>query len=213
MVNADLIKGNELYRKSYFKQNEQRLVELARKGQKPKVLFIGCADSRIDPNLMTQATPGDLFVLRNVGNFVAPYKADEDFHATAAGIEYAVSVLNVSEIIICGHTHCGACEALYQLIDDNPAMVHTKTWLSLGQKARILAQETMGPDVSRAALLRQTEMISVVTQIEHLLTYPAVSEGVAAGRITIHGWMFDIETGRITYYDPDACRFVALPDA
>lgn len=171
-------------------------MDLAHKGQSPKVLFIGCADSRITPSLMTQSQPGDLFILRNVGNFVAPYKVDEDFHAMAAGIEYAVSVLKVSEIIICGHTHCGACEALYKEIDD-PDLIHTKTWLTLGRRAKKLAITSLGPDAPHEALLRQTEKISVVTQVEHLLTYPAVRRG---------GQEQDTDDSRLDVRHRDGCH-------
>ena len=130
--------GNELFQKAYFKQNEKVLLELAENGQNPKTLFIGCSDSRVIPDLIIQSNPGDLFVIRNVGNFVPPFKPDEDYHSTASGIEYAVSVLNVSEIIICGHSHCGAINHLFQTIED-PSLTHTKKWLDLGEKAKSMA--------------------------------------------------------------------------
>lgn len=116
--------GNQLF-KAYFKKNKESLLKLVTSGQSPKALFIGCSDSRVIPDMIVQTNPGDLFVVRNVGNFVPPYKLDNDFHSTATGIEYAVSVLNVDEIIICGHTHCGACNHLYQKITDD-SLVHTK---------------------------------------------------------------------------------------
>ena len=206
---STLLKGNELFKKSYFKKNEKELLDLAENGQHPKALFIGCADSRVVPNLITHASPGDLFVIRNVGNFVAPFKPDEDFHATASGIEYAVSALNVSEIIICGHTHCGAIEALYSGVDTS-AFIHTKKWLTLGDKAKSLAVMAIGEEADKTELLRLTEKLSVVTQIENLLTYPYVKEKVDAGTLHIHGWVYDIETGQIEYYDPDESVYRAL---
>ena len=101
-----LLQGNAFFQRNYFRKHESQLLDLVAHGQHPRALFIGCADSRVIPSLITNAPPGQLFVLRNVGNFVAPYKPDEDYHATAAGIEYAVTALNVAEVIICGHTHC-----------------------------------------------------------------------------------------------------------
>jgi carbonic anhydrase len=206
---STLLDGNEMFKNSYFKKHEKELLDLVEFGQSPKALFIGCADSRVIPNLITQTAPGELFVLRNVGNFVAPYKPDEDYHATASGIEYAVSALEVSEIIICGHTHCGAIASLYTDIDAKP-FVHTKKWLSLGKDAQALALRTLGDDAEKEELLRLTEKLSVVSQIEHLLTYPFVKERVDAGTLHLHGWMYDIANGDIEYYDPDACEFKSL---
>ncbi|MDY0116612.1 MAG: carbonic anhydrase [Sulfurimonadaceae bacterium] len=204
-----ILEGNELFQKSYFKKHEKELLALVENGQQPKALFICCADSRVVPGLITYTDPGELFVLQNVGNFVAPYKPDEDYHATAAGIEYAVSELNISEIIICGHTHCGAIETLYKDIDDKH-LIHTKKWLSLGNKAKSLALLSLGKDADENLLFRLTEKLSVVTQIENLLTYPYVKERVENGTLFIHGWMYDIETGDIEYYDPDEHAFISL---
>jgi len=207
--NSELLSGNDIFKNSYFKQHEKELLDLADNGQHPKALFIGCADSRVIPNLITQSNPGDLFVIRNVGNFVAPYKPDKDFHSTASGIEYAVIALEVKEIIICGHTHCGAIEALYMDMSDSK-MIHAKKWLSLGNKAKDLALKSIKNPSNKTELLRLTEKLSVVTQIENLLSYPVVKEKVDAGEINIHGWIYDIESGDIEFYDPDESLFKSL---
>lgn len=204
--------GNELFQRAYFKKNEKELLKLVTNGQRPKALFIGCSDSRVIPEIMLQSNPGDLFVIRNVGNFVPPYKEDEDYHGTGAGIEYAVSVLNVKEIIICGHTHCGACKALYEKID-NPALVHVKKWLDLGEKAKSMAMLSMGKNADKEELLRMTEKFSIISQIENLLTYPFVKKKLDNDEIFIHGWYYDIETGNIDYYDPDKYEFIPLNEA
>ena len=203
-------KGNQLFR-TYFKKNKESLLELVRSGQSPKALFIGCADSRVLPNLMVQSDPGDLFVIRNVGAFVPPYKPDEDFHATASGIEYAVSVLNVKEIIICGHSHCGACKHLYETIEDS-SLIHTKKWLELGESAKTSAILSLGKDAPTEDLLRLTEKLSITKQIENILTYPNVKKRFENGDLHIHGWYYDIETGNIDYYDADSYNFVPLKD-
>lgn len=203
-------KGNELFR-TYFKNNQDSLLELVKSGQSPKALFIGCSDSRVIPDLMVQADPGDLFVIRNVGNFVPPYKPDNDFHSTASGIEYAVSVLNVQEIIICGHTHCGACQHLYEAIED-PSLVHTKKWLELGESAKTSAILSLGINAPKEELLRLTEKLSVIKQIENILTYPRVKNKFENGSLHIHGWYYDIETGRIDYYNAETYEFLPLKD-
>ncbi|WP_457748181.1 carbonic anhydrase [Sulfurimonas sp.] len=203
-------KGNQLFR-TYFKKNKESLLKLAKSGQSPKALFIGCSDSRVIPDMMLQTNPGDLFVIRNVGNFVPPYKPDEDFHATASGIEYAVSVLKVQEIIICGHTHCGACRALYEPLED-PSLIHTKKWLELGESAKTSAILSLGANANREELLRLTEKLSVVKQIENILTYPNVKRKFEDGTLHIHGWCYDIETGKIDYYNAETYEFSPLKD-
>ena len=202
--------GNKLFR-SYFKKNKEALLQLVTSGQSPKALFIGCSDSRVIPDLMVQSDPGDLFVIRNVGNFVPPYKPDEDFHATASGIEYAVSALEVKEVIICGHTHCGACAALYKEIED-PSLIHTKKWLELGKSAKTSAILSLGVNAPKEELLRLTEKLSIMKQIDNILTYPIIKTRFEAGTLSIHGWYYDIETGNIDYYNADACEFLPLKD-
>ncbi len=205
----DFVEGNELFQRSYFKQHEKELLNLVELGQNPKALFIGCSDSRVIPDLMLQTKPGDLFVVRNVGNFVAPFKPDEDFHATASAIEYAVNILKVSEIIICGHTHCGAIKSLFKPEEANK-YIHIKKWLELGERAKSLAILSQNDKNDTEALLRMTEKFSVISQIDNLLTYPCVKEAVDNSKIFIHGWYYDIENGNIDYYDPETYSFKPL---
>ncbi len=211
MGDYGLISGNELFQKSYFKAHEKEFLELVEKGQNPKALYIGCSDSRVVPDLMTNSAPGDLFVVRNIGNFVAPYKPDEDFHSTASAIEYAVSVLKVKNIIVCGHTHCGAIEAIYTKgCSNDPELVHTRTWLTLGESAKSQALLALGPNADKTTLLRLTEKLSVISQIENLLTYPSVKKRVDSQEISVHGWVYDIESGEIEYYDPESSQFLPI---
>lgn len=211
MIYNNMILGNELFQKSYFKAHEKEFLQLAKKGQTPKALYIGCSDSRVVPDLMTSSAPGDLFVVRNIGNFVAPYKPDEDFHSTASAIEYAVSVLNVKNIIVCGHTHCGAIEAIHtKSCASDPDLVHTKTWLTLGESAKSQAILALGLNADKEVLYRLTEKLSVISQLENLLTYPSVKKRVDSGDIAIHGWVYDIQSGEIEYYDPEISQFLPL---
>ncbi|WP_187647290.1 carbonic anhydrase [Nitrosophilus labii] len=205
----ELIKKHVEFKKIYFKKHEDLFVELVKKGQSPKALFIGCSDSRVIPSLITGSKPGDLFVLRNIGNFVPPFKPDYDFHATAAAIEYAVSVLQVENIIVCGHSHCGACESLYKDIPDTPELIHTKKWLEIGIPAKKAALEAVGEE-NKDELLRFTEKISILVQIENLLTYPEVKKRTKEEKLFLHGWYYKIESGEIEYYDSEKKDFFPL---
>jgi len=203
--------GNSEFRSIKFKENKKRFKKLIKEGQNPKALFIGCSDSRFMPTLITGAQPGDLFIIRNIGNFVAPFKPDEEYHATASGIEYAVSVLEISDIIVCGHSHCGAIESLYKDIKRTPENTHTIKWLELGKPAKKIAKLTH-PEASKEELLRYTEKLSVIFQLENLLSYPAVKRGVEERRVFLHGWYNNLENGTIEYYDDESYEFKLLGD-
>ena len=207
-----LIKGNQKFKDVHFPKLENKFDDLVTNGQKPKILFIGCSDSRVVPDLIVDSKPGDMFILRNIGNFVPPYKNDTDFHGSSSAIEYAVSVLNVKDIIICGHSHCGACASLYQDLSNEPHLVHVKKWLELGKKAReytLLANPNPSKE-DMPNILRTTEKISVKHQLENLLTYPEVYRKVQDGSLEIHGWYYKIEDGSIEYYDGESCGFKTL---
>ncbi len=200
MILNELIKGNEKFRNTIFLDLKDEFKNLVQYGQKPEVLFIGCSDSRVTPDLMLGSKPGDMFILRNVGNFVPPYKHDEDFHGSAAAIEYAVSVLKVKHIVVCGHSHCGACKSLYEEIPDTKSLIHVKTWLKLGAKAK---QRTLKNKrfTNEEEMYRATERNSIRYQLENLLTYPDVVKLVESKKLKIHGWYYDIESAKIDYYD------------
>jgi carbonic anhydrase len=202
----ELIEGNEFFRNQLFSTFEEGLKESVIHGQHPEVLFIGCSDSRITPDLMLNTRPGDMFILRNVGNFVPPFKKDEDFHGSAAAIEYAISVLNVKNIIVCGHSHCGACRSLYEDIPESDSFVHVKTWLKLGEpaKKRTLKNQNF---TTEQEMYRATERNSIRHQLENLLTYPEVEQRINDGRVKVHGWYYDIETGQIDFYDKKTDTF------
>jgi carbonic anhydrase len=202
-------KGNENFQKVKFKENKERFKKLVSEGQSPKALFIGCSDSRVMPAMITGSKAGDLFIVRNIGNFVPPYNPHADYHATAAAIEYAVSILEVSDIIVCGHSHCGAIAALYKDIKETSDNIHTIKWLDLGAEAKKTAM-LAHKHSDKEAMLRYTERISVVYQLDNLLTYPAVKRRVEDGSLFLHGWHYDIENGNISYYDDENYDFKAL---
>jgi len=202
-------KGHEAFQKVKFNQNKERFKKLVDEGQNPKALFIGCSDSRVMPAMITGSKPGDLFIVRNIGNFVAPFNPDSDYHATASAIEYAVSILEVSDIVVCGHTHCGAIAALYKDIQQTPENIHTIKWLELGAEAKKVASLAY-KHADTEIKLRYTEQISVVYQLDNLLTYPAVKRRVEEGTLFLHGWHYNIEDGHIDYYDDEDFEFKAL---
>jgi len=205
-----LIQGSKRFQNKEFKKHKNTFEKLVTQGQSPKVLFIGCCDSRVLPNLITNTGPGDLFIVRNIGNFVAPYKPDEDFHSTAAAIEYAVTILEVQDIIVCGHSQCGAIGALYkQQKLENEDLVHVKTWLNLGMPAKELVEE-LEPNATKEDTLTMTEEISVLFQLENLMTYPTVKKRVQAGELALNGWHYDIESGEIAAYDDEKEEFLPL---
>ena len=212
-MNIDtLIKGNQKFKDANFPKLEGKFDDLVQNGQKPTVLFIGCSDSRVVPDLIVDSKPGDMFILRNIGNFVPPYKGDNDFHGSSAAIEYAVSVLNVQDIIVCGHSHCGACASLYQDLSNEPHLQHVKKWLELGQKAKDHTLLDTEDKNNKEQILRTTERTSIKYQLENLLTYPEIFRKVKSGELDIHGWYYKIEDGTIEYYDGETCNFKLLGD-
>lgn len=207
---SKLIKGNKKFKDAHFPKLECTFDDLVENGQKPQILFIGCSDSRVVPDLIVDSEPGDMFILRNIGNFVPPYKNDTDFHGSSAAIEYAVSVLEVKDIIICGHSHCGACAALYKDLSDEPHLVHVNKWLELGKKAKEYTLLAVDDKNNKEKILRTTEKISIKHQLENLLTYPEVYRRVKDGLLDIHGWYYKIEDGSIEYYDGESYSFKNL---
>jgi len=210
-MNIDkLIKGNKKFKDANFPKLEGKFDDLIANGQNPNILFIGCSDSRVVPDLIVDSKPGDMFILRNIGNFVPPYRGDNDFHGSSAAIEYAVSVLNVKDIIVCGHSHCGACASLYKDLSNEPHLQHVKKWLELGHKAKEYTLLATQDKSNKEQILRTTERISIKHQLENLLSYPEIYRKVNSGELDIHGWYYKIEDGSIEYYDGESCDFKLL---
>jgi carbonic anhydrase len=205
---SELIEGHKDFKESYFCHNTDSFKELVEKGQSPKFLFIGCSDSRVIPTMITGAKEGDLFVVRNVGNFVPPYNPNNDFHGTATGIEYAVCHLKVENIIVCGHSYCGACASIWSQHDEKKTP-HIKKWIQLAAKTKEAVQHQlkMKNIVDNEQKLRITERVSIVHQLENILTYPYVKDALDSGQIKLHGWYYRMEDGVIENYDFDTKSF------
>ncbi len=183
--------------------DHKELYESLKQKQDPHTLFISCVDSRVVPNLITNTKPGDLFVIRNVGNIVPPYKESqnlrEGYLATTAAIEYAITILEIQNIIICGHSNCGACEAIYEppkKLDETP---YVKKWLKLLDpvKEKVLALKP----ASKSKRTWLTELINIEQQLENLMSYPFVEERFDRGELRVYGWYYIIESGEILNYN------------
>lgn len=196
-----LIEGLRRFRRESFPRFREHYQRLVEQGQRPSTLFVGCADSRVVPDLLTSSLPGELFVLRNVGNLVPPFEQDAGFHGTSAGIEFATLMLEVKDIIVCGHSHCGAIRALFSpMRGDAP---HVTRWLELARPA-LADSEPSEP------ALRRTEMRSIVLQLERLMSFPMVRERVERGELCLHGWYYVIEKGQVLGLDTGSGDFVPL---
>lgn len=189
-------------------QREQQFFEKLAGGQSPRVLFIGCSDSRVDPALITQSKLGELFILRNAGNIVPPIGASNG--GEAACIEYAVSVLGVKDIIICGHSQCGALKALL-----NPASVESlplvKDWLKHAESTRRIVVENY-PDLKGETLLETAIQEHVLMQIENLQTHPCVAVKLQRNQLTLHAWVYGLESGEIHAFCSETSSFVPIAE-
>jgi carbonic anhydrase len=200
-----LVDGLHRFKAEVFNSNQELFAPLI-DGQRPEVLFVTCSDSRVAPNLITQTNPGELFILRNAGNIVPPYGAG--IGGEAATVELAVLALGVRHIIVCGHTSCGAMSALLDpsAVQDMPAM---RAWLDHAEATRRLVEENY-PHVTGPARITVAVEENVLTQIEHLRTHPAVRSRVARGELSLHGWVYKLETGEVFQYDAAQAQFVAF---
>lgn len=203
-----LVAGLHQFQSQVF-SSQRDLFERLAKGQNPETLFITCSDSRINPNLLTQTGPGDLFILRNAGNIVPPYGMHHG--AEAATIEYAVAGLGVKDIIVCGHSGCGAMGALLKpdAVKDMPAV---RDWIGYAESTRRIVADNYG-HLKDEALLTATVEENVLVQIENLRTHPTVASRIAAGKLHVHGWVYKIPTGEVFWYDPAQAQFVPLTEA
>ena len=204
MPDDELLERLRSFHQDAFPQYRDQFQSLVSQGQHPTTLFIGCSDSRLVPYLLTGAGPGELFLVRNVGAFVPPYDGSYGHHGTAAAIEFAVLNLNVSRIVVCGHSHYGAIKAMYEEV--SPEAQNLQRWLELGREAVLPVQP--GP-----AALRRTEQRAVVLQLDRLMDYPMVRRRVLDGRITLHGWHYVIEDGEVHVFDVQSGAFIAASKA
>lgn len=190
-----------------FERHRELFQEIGRK-QNPHTLFIGCSDSRVVPNLITQTDPGELFIVRNIANIVPPYRQTEEYVATTSVIEYAVLALEVDTIVICGHSNCGGCAALNLPPERLDHLPHVRKWLEVSREVKGRVDRLMTGD-SPEEREWLTEQVNVLVQMKNLLTYPYVAERYRQGKLNIHGWHYIIETGEIYNFN-DATQLFEL---
>lgn len=188
------IKRHNIFRENYFRANEQDFIDLVKKGQSPKALFIGCSDSRVIPELITNSKPGDIFVIRTAGNFVSTYNPNIAWDGVAASIQYAVEVLKIKDIIVCGHSHCGAIDGVLNPNKVQPLQDVYK-WIQFGEEAGRTYHELVAKGDKIIDPNDFAGKLSVLLQLEHLLTYPWIKSQVEKGEIRLHGWYFIIDQG------------------
>lgn len=199
-----LLSGLRKFQESYVPSHRALLQELA-KGQHPRVLFIACSDSRVEPSIITQTDIGDLFVIRNAGNIIPPYEATNG--GEGATIEYAIEALDIKQIIICGHTQCGAMKGLLQLGELEEKMPLVYEWLEHTAATRKVVQDNYG-HLTKKEMLNALVAENVLTQIENLRTYPSIRSKLHAGVLSIHAWVYHIETGEVLAYDSEQHAYV-----
>lgn len=204
-----LLQGISDFRDTRFPSQRALYERLVRDGQKPKALIIACADSRVAPEHFTGAGPGELFVCRNAGNIVPPFAAGNG--GISASVEYALTALGVTEIIVCGHSDCGAMKGVA-----NPsaleAMPNVAAWLRHSHAAGRIVCEAYPADLDPKTLNRVLALKNVLVQLNHLRTYPSVATALALGQLRLHGWYFEIDTGDLLAFDGVEGRFVSLGD-
>ena len=186
-----------------------RLAAKLKKGQNPKVLVISCSDSRVDPAHLTDCAPGDIFTVRNVANLVPPYQPDSSYHGVSAALEYAVCILQVEDIIVLGHSRCGGIEGLLSAADGEMVGEFIGHWVDIAAEARTRAMARVAAG-SAEELSCACEQESILTSLQNLQTFPWLQKRVEAGSLELHGWYFQIESGRLLGYRRETDRFEPL---
>jgi carbonic anhydrase len=202
-----LVDGYKNFHIKYFESGDTSLYQdLVKKGQAPKTMIIACSDSRVDPGIILNCSPGELFVVRNVANLVPPCEDDAKRHGTSAALEFAVCFLEVEHIIVLGHTHCGGIQAL---LNDSKEHMHgfIARWMEIAQDARAKALKEY---TSRHEREQHCGEYSLMASLNNLYTFPWINERIAAGTLSLHAWYFDLETGDIRSYNTITKAFEKL---
>jgi carbonic anhydrase len=207
-----LLKGFADFRLGYYREHLDLFDKLATEGQSPKILIVACADARVDPGILAQTQPGDIFTVRNVGAMVPPAQMppDERHHGTSSAIEYAVRGLNVEHIVVLGHALCGGIAAL---VDGEKGAFasfdYLSTWTSIAQEVRdrVLRELAGRP---REEVVRAVEQAAVVNSVRNLTTFPWIAERVAAGTLVLHAWWFNLSQGQLYAFNTKTAAFEAV---
>lgn len=207
-----LILGFNDFRTRYFNERKSLYRRLVSQGQKPKVAVIACADSRVDPAIVLQVEPGDIFAIRNVANLVPPYEehGDVSYHGTSAALEFAATKLGVEHVVVFGHAHCAGIQVMIDAQEGEDVEGHfIQSWTSIAAKAFHRAKAAK-PDAEGDEFARCCEREGILVSLENLMTFPFIKERVEAGTLQLHGWYLDIAEGELSAYDPDKKTFEPL---
>lgn len=205
----NLVEGFQRFREQHFERNDSLYQQLVKEGQTPKTLVVACCDSRVDPALVLDCEPGDLFVIRNVANLVPPSESRAGHHGTTAAIEYAIRILKVEHIIVLGHAHCGGINTLVKTGGVANPDSYMADWMCLAESARASVMADM-PDASQEEQMRACEQRAILVSLQNLMTFSWVQDRVSTGELTLHGWYFDIEHGQLLRFNTDTQQFEAL---
>ena len=203
-----LIEGFSRFRERNLSGSNSQFRELVKRGQNPSILVVACCDSRVDPALILDCAPGDLFVIRNVANLVPPSENQGHYHGTSAALEFGVRNLEVQHIIVLGHAQCGGIHALLKggVPDDESFIAE---WMGIAEAARSKVEKTLATSDDKTRH-RACEQQAILVSLSNLMTFSWIRERVEQGRLTLHGWYFDIEQGELLGYDPAATDFKPL---
>lgn len=205
-----LIQGVHRFHAEEFGRYRELFRRLSRDGQKPHTLFITCSDSRVLAELVTQSRPGDLFVVKNVGNIVPPSHVTGQTNSTAAAIEFAVEILGVQDIVVCGHTQCGAIQALLNGLPSPMEKSHLAVWIEVAAPVRSMIESKYTHLTDPESKLRAAEEENVLFALDNLKTYACVERKLSTGNLRLHAWIFEIATAELFAYDPVASQFASL---
>jgi len=204
---TDLVAGFHRFREQHFADDDALYRQLVQDGQTPKILVVACCDARVDPALVLDCAPGDLFVIRNVANLVPPAESrDSGRHGTSAALEYGVRILGVEHIIVLGHAHCGGIRSLLSGGGTAGEATYIASWMRLAEQAQSKV-ESEQPHISPDERERACEQQAILSSLDNLMTFEWIREGLSAGTLTLHGWYFDIEHGQLLRYDATTRRF------
>ncbi|HEY7865753.1 MAG TPA: carbonic anhydrase [Psychromonas sp.] len=201
-----LIAGYQRFREGYYEQHKKQLQKLAEQGQSPKIAIVSCSDSRVDPTIILDCAPGDLFVIRNVANLVPPLENCDSFHGTSAALEFAVNELQVESIIILGHTQCGGIKSLMDTEPSAMPQTFIPKWMKQLENVRreILENKNCTTKEQHYHLCEQK---GIVQSLANLMTFPCIQKRVAAGSLKLHGWCYDLNSAELFAMQQDSGEF------
>lgn len=202
-----LVDGFKRFHSHYYEENRALPDCLAKRGQSPKTIVVGCCDSRVDPAIITDCGPGDLFIIRNVANLVPPFETSGNYHGTSAALEFGVRNLEVENIIVLGHAQCGGIRALMNQVpgvEQHDGFI--TSWMNVASHARNRVLSRMAGEPLEKQV-RACEQEAILVSLDNLLTFPWIMERIAQKKLTLHGWYFDLEHGELLSFNPDSNRF------